>query len=89
MNNKKYLQIIKEIEECHYIKTAKDCICLELSFRCQKRIFEYQILNNNALFYICPSCRSTIEREYIRYCVNCGQHLSWHGTKKCAKEVYK
>lgn len=89
MNNRKYLQIIKEIEKCRYIKAVKDCIYSELSFRYPKKVFEYRIINNNVLFYICPSCRSTIDREYVRYCVNCGQHLSWRGAKKYAKEVYK
>ena len=26
---------------------------------------------------ICPRCDCTVDREYMRYCDRCGQHLSW------------
>lgn len=27
---------------------------------------------------ICPRCRLTLPREYMRYCDRCGQRLSWN-----------
>lgn len=27
---------------------------------------------------ICPRCRNSIEREYMRFCDRCGQKLSWY-----------
>ena len=26
---------------------------------------------------VCPRCDRSIEREYMRYCDRCGQHLAW------------
>lgn len=28
-------------------------------------------------YYVCPRCRITVEREFVRYCDRCGQHLDW------------
>lgn len=34
------------------------------------------------LYYICPKCHTTIDRDYQLYCNNCGQKLSWDELKK-------
>ena len=26
---------------------------------------------------ICPRCNCTVDREYMRFCDRCGQHLDW------------
>ena len=28
-------------------------------------------------YYRCPRCRNLLEREWMAYCSNCGQCLSW------------
>lgn len=28
---------------------------------------------------VCPRCRTTLEREYQRFCDRCGQKLNWRG----------
>lgn len=28
-------------------------------------------------YYVCPRCRITVDREFVRYCDRCGQHLDW------------
>ena len=38
----------------------------------------------NSVYYICPRCNVTMEREFMAYCDRCGQHLNW---KTCRKAV--
>lgn len=33
-------------------------------------------------YSICPRCEIPIEREYVNYCSNCGQKLSWESYLK-------
>ena len=28
-------------------------------------------------YYVCPRCRTTLEREFVSYCDRCGQRLEW------------
>ena len=30
-----------------------------------------------AVYYICPRCKITMEREFMAYCDRCGQCLDW------------
>ena len=36
---------------------------------------------------ICPRCDRSIDREYMRFCDRCGQHLAWDHFEK-ARVVY-
>lgn len=36
----------------------------------------------NGLYYQCPRCRTTLEREFTAYCDRCGQRLDWRDYKK-------
>lgn len=29
------------------------------------------------VYYVCPRCGSSVEREYQKYCESCGQKLAW------------
>lgn len=31
----------------------------------------------SGLYYVCPQCQITLEREYQAFCENCGQKLDW------------
>lgn len=33
------------------------------------------------LYYRCPRCLITVEREFVAYCDRCGQHLDWKNYK--------
>ena len=35
------------------------------------------VLFHGNSYPICPRCDCTVDREYVRYCDRCGQHLSW------------
>ena len=28
-------------------------------------------------YYVCPRCRVTLDREFVKYCDRCGQCLDW------------
>lgn len=48
-------------------------------------LFEYS--EGTIGYYVCPACKTTIEREFMCYCDRCGQKLGWKKYKK-AKIVY-
>lgn len=47
-----------------------------LTYRAPMQVSEV-LLTCTTSFPICPRCDSTLEREYMRYCDRCGQHLAW------------
>ncbi len=34
------------------------------------------------LYYICPRCKISLERDFMSYCDRCGQRLDWKDYKK-------
>lgn len=34
------------------------------------------------LYYICPRCKISLERDFMSYCDRCGQKLDWKDYKK-------
>ena len=57
----------------------------ELSFRNSLRVTEYIVIKGHDLYPLCPRCQISLEREYMQFCNNCGQKLSWNKFSK-AKE---
>lgn len=50
----------------------------ELLYRKAKQINTINYLKSEAfLAPLCPTCRAPIFIEYINFCPNCGQKLSW------------
>lgn len=49
------------------------------TFREKMPVEEIIIYKNGAADAVCPRCKSPLDREFISYCDNCGQHLSWNG----------
>ena len=50
----------------------------ELTFRIPLPVTEFVYFpHNRTLFPRCPRCNITLEREYMQFCTNCGQLLSW------------
>lgn len=50
----------------------------ELAFRTPLSVTEFVYFpHNKTLFPRCPRCNITLEREYMHFCTNCGQLLSW------------
>lgn len=38
-------------------------------------------------YSICPRCEIPLEREFVNYCCNCGQRLSWEVFQKGNVEI--
>ena len=53
-----------------------------VDYRSPMQIMQVRIFWNNNIYYVCPRCDSSLDREYISYCDRCGQHLNWKNRKK-------
>lgn len=62
----------------------------ELGFRKAKRVEEVVCFteSDDGSFAVCPTCRGFIECEYVNFCDQCGQKLSWKQFNK-AKIIYR
>lgn len=50
----------------------------EMQFRVEKQITAIHCLKSEAYVTpLCPTCQAPIFIEYINFCPNCGQKLSW------------
>ena len=48
----------------------------EESYRTKMNITNLHI-HQNAAYPICPRCGAILERDYLKYCNECGQCLGW------------
>lgn len=58
-------------------------ICL--SYRLKMPVSEVMVFPcafGETVYYVCPRCKITMEREFMAFCDRCGQHLDWRGYKK-------
>ncbi len=59
------------------------------SYRIAMKVTETVIFKKvNLVFSICPRCNKSLDREYMEFCSNCGQKLSWKDFNK-TKITYK
>ncbi len=56
----------------------------ELSFRMPMTVTEVMVFTDKESYAVCPQCKTTLPREYMRYCDRCGQHLCWKHFGKAA-----
>ena len=56
------------------------------SYRRPMPVREYTLyqstFNSDSIYYLCPRCDITMEREYQAYCDRCGQCLGWNGINR-------
>jgi len=55
------------------------------SYRAPMKVSEAVLLpecRNPSMYYVCPRCRITMEREFMQFCDRCGQCLDWKDYKK-------
>ncbi len=64
-----------------------DLLMFFSSYRQQTPVTEVMIFPDGTAYYVCPRCHITVDREFMRFCDRCGQHLGWKGYRK-AKVVY-
>ena len=51
-----------------------------LTYRRPMRVRELMVFScgdRTDSYYLCPRCRITMEREFMKYCDRCGQCLDW------------
>lgn len=48
-----------------------------LLFRLPKPVTEFRRYSRGNVYPVCPSCRSSLDREYVAFCDRCGQRLEW------------
>lgn len=44
-----------------------------------REVQETRTFKNGYTYAVCPGCGLSMEREFVHYCSNCGQRLSWNG----------
>lgn len=49
----------------------------ELAFRTPAAVKEVFVFPSGSSFPVCPRCKTTMEREYQKFCDRCGQKLDW------------
>lgn len=53
--------------------------------QCYRKLLPVQYANipqSDTVCPVCPRCKIMIEREYMKFCDNCGQKLGWNKTIK-------
>ena len=61
------------------LRSAKREDILEdaMSYRIPMEVTQILRLSDKLSFPVCPRCKITVEREYMRFCDRCGQKLGW------------
>lgn len=66
-------------EERAYTEFAKE----SMSYRTKLPVKELTLYENeNSIYALCPRCNGTMNRDYVKYCSNCGQRISWSNWEK-------
>ena len=48
-----------------------------VSYRLPLPVSKIIVYADNTTYPLCPRCESALEREYVRFCDQCGQKLNW------------
>ena len=48
-----------------------------VSYRVPLEVWEVLLSRSGVSYPICPRCNNSLDREYMRFCDRCGQHLAW------------
>lgn len=64
---------LKQLERRH----AKPSFFYAVSYRIPLPVVEVVVFRSGDGYCVCPRCDSLLDREYMRFCDRCGQHLAW------------
>ena len=64
---------LKQLEQRH----PKPSFFNAVSYRIPLPVVEVVVFHSRYGCCVCPRCDSLLDREYMRFCDRCGQHLSW------------
>ena len=62
-------------------ETLWKLFCLLAEYRIKMKV-SAAIQLRDGVYYYCPRCKITLDREYQAYCDRCGQRLDWRGLRK-------
>ena len=48
-----------------------------ISYRTPMEVTQILKLKSGNLYPVCPRCKITVDREYMKFCDRCGQRLGW------------
>lgn len=48
-----------------------------ISYRIPLPVVEVVVFHSGGGYCVCPRCDNLLDREYMRFCDCCGQHLAW------------
>lgn len=58
-------------------KTSEIMEADAISYRVPMEVTRILKLSSKNCYPICPRCKITVEREYVKFCDRCGQRLGW------------
>lgn len=59
-----------------------------LSYRESMRVSEIILFDGGYAFPTCPRCKTPLDREFMRFCDNCGQRLAWKKFSYRTAQIY-
>ena len=77
------IEFLSELKCGYEEKAYNDFANESISYRKKLPIKELVLYDKDDYIYaLCPRCNTTIERDHINYCANCGQKLCWTNWEK-------
>ena len=77
----KYMKM-ENTDISHDTGRASDLNQLPSAYRramCVKERMVFSYIGGKTTYYVCPRCKTTLEREFMSFCDRCGQKLDWRG----------
>ena len=65
--------LLKQLDRRH----SKPSFFRAASYRIPLPVVEVVVLRSGDGYCVCPRCNTLLDREYMRFCDCCGQHLAW------------
>ena len=64
---------LNQLEQRH----TKPSFFNAVSYRIPLPVLEVGVFQSGDGYCVCPRCDCLLDREYMRFCDRCGQHLGW------------
>lgn len=59
------------------VRRRSSSFYLAMSYRIPLQVTKVLQLSSGTAYPICPRCHGSLDREYKRFCDQCGQRLGW------------
>lgn len=83
MGKKQRTLIVPEKEYKKLVSLASYHSPMEIA----EMVITYDTFWGNEGYYLCPRCKSSLERDFMLFCNCCGQKLDWNKYKE-VKRIY-